>query len=85
MTYSAVDLFVFHQASKFILDQLRKMMELPQNKVPVKLAKHGNTVSSSIPLILEDHLYSKDKKNIVISGFGVGLSVASGLLSRHLK
>ena len=82
MTYSAIDLFVFHQASKFILDELRRMMQLPRKKVPVKLGKQGNTISSSIPLILEDHLYSKDKKHIVISGFGVGLSVASGLLSR---
>jgi len=54
---------------------------LPENKVPVKLIRHGNTVSSSIPLLLEDHLFDEGVKRILLCGFGVGLSWASCLLN----
>lgn len=83
LTCSDVDLFLFHQGSKFIVDQLRKRMRLPESKVPVKLAKHGNTVSTSIPLVLEDCMAMQDVRNILMCGFGVGLSWASCLLNRQ--
>ncbi len=77
-----IDLFVLHQGSKYIVDMLRRRMNLDINKVPTKLADCGNTISSSIPLILEDYLNRPEYKNIVISGFGVGLSWASAILNR---
>ena len=40
--------------------------------------KVGNTVSSSIPLILSEHLQSK--KKLILVGFGVGLSASIGYL-----
>jgi 3-oxoacyl-[acyl-carrier-protein] synthase-3 len=78
-----VDLFLFHQGSKYMLEQLSMRMNLSAEKVPIDLAKQGNTVSSSIPLLLEKYLDSENLKTIVMSGFGVGLSWASCLLSRH--
>ena len=75
-----IDLFLFHQGSRYMIDQLCRFLKLPPDKVPIKLADHGNTVSSSIPLMLEQYLGQNDLKRIVLSGFGVGLSLASCLV-----
>ncbi len=77
-----IDLFVFHQGSKYILDTLQKRMALEPGKMPSNLAEHGNSVSSSIPMLLEDRLGDNGLRTIVLSGFGVGLSWASCLLRR---
>ncbi len=77
-----IDLFVFHQGSKYILDTLQRRMALAPDKIPSNLAEHGNTISSSIPLILERHLEEGARRNIVLCGFGVGLSWASCLIQR---
>lgn len=77
-----IDLFVFHQGSKFIVDQLAKRLSLPSEKVPMNLAGQGNTISSSVPLLLQQHLADAGLKRILLSGFGVGLSWASCLLTR---
>lgn len=70
------DLYVFHQASKFMLESLASTMKLPIDKVPIRLDSIGNTVSSTIPMVLEALMDEgkTEKKKIVISGFGVGLS-----------
>ena len=77
-----IDLFLFHQGSKFIVDQLAKRLALPAEKVPMNLAGQGNTISSSVPLLLQQHLADAGLKRILLSGFGVGLSWASCLLTR---
>ncbi len=77
-----IDLFCFHQASKYILDTLQKRLGLENKKLLSNIAKQGNTVSSSIPLLLEAILSKKDNKVILICGFGVGLSIASCILKR---
>lgn len=77
-----IDLFLFHQGSKFIVDQLAKRLGLPSNKVPLNLASQGNTVSSSLPLLLQTRLDDPQLNRLLLSGFGVGLSWASCLLAR---
>jgi 3-oxoacyl-[acyl-carrier-protein] synthase III len=77
-----IDFFFLHQGSKFIVDQLKRHLKLPAEKVPIKLTDQGNTISSSIPLLLEERRYS-EFNNAVLSGFGVGLSWASCLLHDH--
>ena len=42
----------------------------------------GNTVSSSIPLLLENKIINKKIKKILICGFGVGLSIATNIIER---
>ena len=81
LDYQDIDLFLLHQGSKFVVDQLCRSMKLPSVKVPVNLAQFGNTVCSSIPLLLQDYLLSDRFERIVLSGFGVGLSWASCLLT----
>ena len=77
-----IDLFILHQGSRYMIEMLSKRLKLDAQKVPIRLAEQGNTVSSSIPLILEEYIDQSAYKNIVISGFGVGLSWASGILRR---
>jgi len=78
LTSDDIDLFALHQGSRFIVDTLRKRLGVEENKVPFVAKKYGNTVSSSIPLMLSELAEGKNK--IVIAGFGVGLSWASTVL-----
>lgn len=72
-----IDLYVFHQASFFILDVIRKKMKLPIEKVFINVQDYGNSVSSSIPLALHDAekkcLLKKGMK-VLLAGFGIGNS-----------
>ena len=82
LTRDDIDLFVFHQASQYMLKTLARQMKLAADKVPIDIRYTGNTVSSSIPLILEN-LSNKGKlidKKVLVSGFGVGLSWATNVL-----
>jgi 3-oxoacyl-[acyl-carrier-protein] synthase-3 len=80
-----VDLFLFHQGSKYIIDTLIKRLKIAHEKAPFLVAKYGNTVSSTIPIMLYDYLDKEQYGNIVISGFGVGLSWASCVLKRIIN
>ena len=82
MTLNDIDRFVFHQGSKFIVDAISKSLKLSKDKVPFDICSYGNTVSSSIPLILEKEMKKDNNINLLASGFGVGLSWASTILKR---
>jgi 3-oxoacyl-[acyl-carrier-protein] synthase-3 len=79
-----IDQFVFHQASKLVLDKLTKILELDENKVFKNYDQIGNTVSSSIPIALENlkknNMLKKNQK-IMLVGFGVGLSAAASIIN----
>lgn len=72
-----IDLFIFHQANKFMLDHLRKKTKIPEEKFYMSFANYGNTVSSTIPIALKDAL-TEGKINsndlVMLVGFGVGYS-----------
>jgi 3-oxoacyl-[acyl-carrier-protein] synthase III len=71
---------VFHQANLLMNETLRKMMKLDKEKVPYSIQKYGNTSSASIPLTIVSELREKinrGKVNLLVSGFGVGLSWGS--------
>lgn len=88
-----VDAFVFHQANPFILKNLAKRLRLPEEKVPMDTARRfGNQSSASVPAALAHDLgevLSRERKRVLCSGFGVGLSWASCLLDigpmKHLR
>lgn len=79
---SEIDLWVFHQASKFMLTSLAKRLKIEQEKLVIEVADIGNTTSSTIPIALARTAFVSDgeAKNLFISGFGVGLSWASAVL-----
>lgn len=71
--------FVFHQANKFMLEHLRKRLNIPKEKFSVNMEWFGNTVSSSIPISFAIDLKNNqiNKEDIVmLVGFGVGYSWA---------
>lgn len=70
-----ISLFVFHQANKYMLEHLRKKLKIEEDKYFVNLANVGNTVSSTIPIALCDaREQGLLKGNVLLAGFGVGLS-----------
>ncbi len=60
-------------------------MKLDPTKVLRGLAHVGNTVSSSIPLLLEQEIAKECRKTLLLCGFGVGLSYASCICQRKEK
>ncbi|HEX5961672.1 MAG TPA: ketoacyl-ACP synthase III [Rhodanobacteraceae bacterium] len=74
-----IDVFLFHQGSRFIVENLARKMRLPADKVPFEASHTGNTVSSSLPLLLRSRLEARPPR-ILMSGFGVGLSWATMVL-----
>lgn len=83
LSVDQIDYFVFHQASKYVLDMLAKRLRLPSDKIFINLANLGNTVSSTIPLALRDMIGANllFGKKVFVSGFGAGLSWASTILN----
>lgn len=75
LTKEEIDLYVFHQANKYMLGFLQNILEIDDEKFYYCLSEVGNTVSSTIPIALvaalEENVLSG---NILIAGFGVGLS-----------
>lgn len=71
----SVDLYVFHQANKYMLDCLFDLMEIEEEKAFVYMSEVGNTVSSTIPIALcEAKKEQRLSGNVLIAGFGVGYS-----------
>lgn len=78
-----VDYYVFHQANNFMLKYLQQKCDLLDVPYWNDVEEYGNTVSSSIPIALADMLKANPDKhlqNVVIMGFGVGLSWAGGVI-----
>ena len=76
---SDIDLYIFHQASKYILENINRKLGLSKKQVFENYAKVGNTISASIPIALKDASKKHIKKNfkIILAGYGVGLSWGS--------
>ena len=78
-----VGFYVFHQANKYMLNTLRKLNKLPKDAFFVDLSDTGNTTSSTVPIGLVKSM--KDGRihegmNVMVAGFGVGLSWAATIL-----
>ncbi len=74
-----VDLFLLHQATKKMLEQLQQRMHMGEARIPLLLKDCGNTVSSTVPILI-DHLRGNGRlrpgSRCVLVGFGVGWSWA---------
>ncbi len=80
-----IDQFFFHQASALALDSLRRKLKIDPERAFSNLGNVGNTVSSSIPILIKDY-FSQDSltrgSKLVLCGFGVGYSWGSLLASK---
>lgn len=75
------DLFIFHQANRYILEYLRKKLKIDESRFFIHLENIGNTVSSTIPIALcEARQQGLLRGNALLAGFGVGLSWGATVL-----
>lgn len=83
VTMPEIDLFVFHQASNYILEMLRSTLRIPQEKYYISMSHSGNTAASTIPIALRN-AYEEGRlapgNKVVLVGFGVGLSWGATLV-----
>jgi 3-oxoacyl-[acyl-carrier-protein] synthase-3 len=84
--FSCIDLFdidylILHQANKFMTDFIVKRLKYPLERVPYCLDRYGNTSSASIPLTIASELTGKNMGNVIMCGFGAGLSWGSACVS----
>ena len=78
-----IDLLIPHQANIRIIDSAAKRLGLPVEKVMINIEKYGNTSAACIPIAMTEardagRLHKGD--NVVLVGFGAGLTWASILL-----
>ncbi len=77
-----IDVYLFHQATLKMLEQLRERIGLAADRMPIVLENYGNTVSATIPILIDqlrrDGRLRLNSRNMMI-GFGVGWSWAGCL------
>jgi 3-oxoacyl-[acyl-carrier-protein] synthase-3 len=79
-----VDVFLFHQPNRFMLEKLADKMGVPREKMPTNVVEHfGNSSGVTIPIALAFNLREKITSGglyACLSGFGVGLTWSSMLM-----
>ena len=74
-----IELYLMHQATLKMLQQLQQRLELSDAQLPICLEDCGNTVSSTIPILIarlrEQQRLTVNRHHVLI-GFGVGWSWA---------
>jgi 3-oxoacyl-[acyl-carrier-protein] synthase III len=83
LTPGEIDLFVFHQASKLILNSLTRALAIAPEKVFVHMKDIGNLSSASIPFALRAALEEgaiQPGNRVLLSGFGIGISYGSAIV-----
>lgn len=79
---SDISMYLMHQATWKMLDQLRQRMDLEEQRLPIELAEIGNTVSCTLPILIDQlrkaGRLDQESVNMLV-GFGVGLSWAGCL------
>jgi 3-oxoacyl-[acyl-carrier-protein] synthase-3 len=84
LNFEDIDLFIFHQANGFILETLRRKMNIPKEKFYTNIKDYGNTVASTIPIALytaEQEKVLKKGMKVLVAGFGVGNSWAATVIN----
>ena len=78
-----IDYFVLHQANEFINKSIQRLLKIPNQKIFNQMQSTGNTSSSSIPIVLSNNSSKLSKgKNILLAGFGGGLSWGVCLINK---
>lgn len=77
-----VDIYLLHQATKYVLEQLGRRLHIDGKKIPFRAGTYGNTVSSSLPILLQEELAKENHRTFLLCGFGAGLSASAAVLKR---
>ena len=83
LTTNEIDLVVPHQANLRIIEAACKRLDIPMSRTSVVLNETGNTSSASIPLALFDAVDRgrvKSGDNVLLVGFGAGMTAASAVI-----
>ncbi|PHX94248.1 MAG: 3-oxoacyl-ACP synthase [Acidimicrobium sp.] len=83
LTTNEINLVVPHQANLRIIEAACKRLDIPMSKTSVVLNETGNTSSASIPLALFDAVDRgrvKSGDNVLLVGFGAGMTAASAVI-----
>ena len=78
-----IDWLVPHQANIRIIQATAKKLNLPMERVVLKVEEHANTSAASIPLALDLAIQEgkvKRGQNILLEAFGAGLTWGSALI-----
>lgn len=89
MTPESINAFVPHQANIYMITQLTKKLKIPINKMWKSGNIFGNPASASVPLTIAKNVSEwitngKGFNNILLSGFGAGLSISAGLIDLNV-
>lgn len=75
--------FLLHQANKRIIESISKRLHIGMEKLPMNLDRYGNTSAASIAIMLDEvnrNGQLEPGDNIIISGFGGGLTWGTALI-----
>lgn len=79
LTMADIDYLLLHQATSKMLVQLRQTIGVEEKRLPIRLQHCGNTVSSTLPILIHDLRSTgelqKGMRSVMV-GFGVGWSWA---------
>ena len=77
-----IDAFVPHQANIYMITQLAKKLNFKAEKLWKSGDVYGNPASASVPLTIAENarkwFINKENGNILLAGFGGGLSISAG-------
>lgn len=83
-----IDFYFLHQANKIMVEKILDKLKVPIEKAPTSFELFGNTSMSSIPLTMitcNRNEISSSRLNLIVCGFGSGLSWATGyLITDHI-
>jgi len=54
LTSDDIEIFLMHQATRKMLEQLQLRMDIPETRMPIELGYCGNTVSATLPILIHD-------------------------------
>ena len=78
-----VDHFLFHQANLRINEYVAQALEIPPEKCPNNIGRHGNCSAASIPMLLDENRRSGNIKPgdlVAMTTFGSGFSWTSAVV-----
>jgi len=84
MSLDDIDYVIFHQANQYMLQYLRDIVGIAEDKFYIGMSETGNTVSATIPLALEKCIQDRTVKQgdkVLIAGFGVGYSYGATIIT----
>ncbi len=83
MSPSDIDWLIPHQANIRIIEATAAKLDIPEDRVVVTIAEHGNTSAASVPLALDVAVRDgrvKRGDNILLEAFGGGFTWGSALI-----